>query len=362
MGIQNCDSLAVDKQIGTNTLEYKICEVKSYTDSTDIDYNSCYTDISQISDETLGRDVEGSTPSSSAAIGDSMNNAMITNSKGGTKLAIIIEGEIPWNSISFDDQTGEINISSDAIRNTDYADEIESELAILQNNINNAINAIESNTQVQFCTTGRIVQGVNDNTNTTTLSTSVTGTGQSLVSRGNNAMVSTVATTNSTTPNTQTIVDRSGTGGRFPGLTQQMRAMIAASAIKIAMRNYYNKYDELEERRMQDYVKLSERVATVQEANLLDARREAARVACTGMSDASSMSTSSTEKNSELDLIGSKVVDGWNYKETITSTFDWETLMCHRCTRSQNCLNPKGGRRFCKQWAEVVEQCVDIQF
>ena len=133
------------------------------------------------------------------------------------------------------------------------------------------------------------------------------------------------------------------------------------------MQNYYDEYARLEEKMMQDYVTLGERVAQVQEANVLDARRESARYACTGVAGASAMATSSGRNNEETDaqerkLVGSKAVNNWNYKETITSTFDWENLVCHKCTRKQNCKDPKGGRRFCKKWDDPVETCNDIQF
>ena len=30
-----------------------------------------------------------------------------------------------------------------------------------------------------------------------------------------------------------------------------------------------------------------------------------------------------------------------NYKEAITSSFDWESLVCHKCTRTQQCSKTK---------------------
>ena len=324
----NCDNLAVDQNLGTNTLEYKICAVQNSGDSTTIDYNSCYTDVSQISDAMLGRGASDTvqTAGDVNSLLTSTRQAMNINAEGGTKLAIIIEGLIPWDAVSFDEESGEVVFDETRIADSDQVDEIKSELTVLQNNINNAITTIEANSQVQFCMYGRTLQGI-DNRN--------------IVSRGES--------------------------GRFPLLTQQMRAKIAASAIKIAMQNYYDEYARLEEKMMQDYVTLGERVAQVQEANVLDARRESARYACTGVAGASAMATSSGRNNEETDaqerkLVGSKAVNNWNYKETITSTFDWENLVCHKCTRKQNCKDPKGGRRFCKKWDDPVEECVDVQF
>ena len=67
----------------------------------------------------------------------------------------------------------------------------------------------------------------------------------------------------------------------------------------------------------------------------------------------------------ERDLIGSKQMNQWDYKETITSTFEWETLKCEKCTRSQKCTkykNPLFGSRYCGAWGEPVNTCNTTQF
>ena len=354
---ENCDSLAVDDSVGANTLEYKICQIKSGS-GTDIDYNNCVTDLSQISDAALGR--------------------------GGGKAAnyaIVIDGEIDWGEISFDDEgrvvlgdvpdttttsdttaTANANASVATVANEPLTaattlqpvialnrtpvvttaapelvaseQELNAELVLLQNNINNAINTIESNAQVNFCMTGREVQGIRN------------------------------------------VVDRTQEGGRFPSLTKQMRMLIASSAIKAAMDNYYERYEELTQRKMQDYVTMNERIAEINNQNTLDARREAARIACVELAESDGASGDDTENSTQQSttvaslngqpggpLAGAReTANDWNYKETITSTFDWETLACTRCTRKQNCLDPKGGRRFCKEWEDPVETCTTVEF
>lgn len=176
----------------------------------------------------------------------------------------------------------------------------------------------------------------------------------------------------------QGVVDRSETAARFPSLTKQMTAMITSSAIRIAMDNYYAKYAELEQQKMQDYVKINERLASVQNKNSQEARRESARIACVGLDEtavagdetdvgdetnaAQDTTVASTQGDAGRLASTDIVADEWNYKETVTSTFSYETLACHRCTRTQNCLDPKGGRKMCKEWADPVETCVDIQF
>ena len=67
----------------------------------------------------------------------------------------------------------------------------------------------------------------------------------------------------------------------------------------------------------------------------------------------------------ERELIGSKQLNQWNYKETITSTFEWETLKCNKCTRSQQCTKTKRplfGNAYCKTWGDPQESCAETQF
>ena len=362
----DCTNLTVDDNIGARSLDYKICEYSS-DNSLDINYSRCRTDESQILDTELGR-VEGSTTGALGPV---------------TPFAGVIDGTIYWNSVEINEdgrlstvdqyleQIGETNISAAA------REKIESELAVLQSNIDTAINTIEADSRVQFCMTGREVQGV------------------SVVDRG-----------------------QGGSGARFPNLTKQMRMTIANAALKRAKDNYYRKYDELNERMLQDYAKLGERMAEIQGENALDARREIARIACINFAEMSSLpkspdppknafgkvlsavallgsavampftagvvgvagvatagigllgnvgsgSANGADASIQRELVGSKQLNQWNYKETITSTFEWDTLICHKCTRTQQCTktkNPLFGSKYCKTWADPIETCADTQF
>jgi len=289
-------------------------------------------------------------------------------------------------------------------------------LAQLQTSINNAIKAIESDPKVQYCMTGREVQGMN---------------GKKIGSRNGK--------------------DK-GKEARFPDLTKQMRMIIAQAAVKAAKDNYYKKYDELNEKMLQDYALLGERMANIAGEDAKNVRREVARVACISMADATSLPKSANPPKNpfgkvmaavaivgaavalpiagpaiaaigattttvgiggitiattagglggaaaagiiggagaavagigllgnagsgdangaenasvQKDLVGSKTLNQWNYKETVTSTFEWETMKCHRCTRAQKCSkekNPIFGNKYCKTWANPTENCVDTQF
>lgn len=76
-------------------------------------------------------------------------------------------------------------------------------------------------------------------------------------------------------------------------------------------------------------------------------------------------SANGEDSSFERNLIGSSVTNNWNYKETITSTFNLNTSVCQVCTKSQKCSktkNPWFGNKHCQKWADPVESCKDVQF
>lgn len=372
---ENCDGLALDDGLGGRSLEYKICQYSTSDDSMNIDYSNCRTDVSQIRDNELGR-VAGSTTGELGAV---------------TPLAGVLDGTIYWENIDFDDD-GKLSSLDDYLAKIDTTgmsdaqkDKVKSELAVLQRGINNAIATIEADPTVQYCMTGRRVQGLTRTTKTDD------GVIRNRTSFGSDE-------------------------GRFTGLTQQMRMKIAASALKKAKANYYAKYDELNTKMLQDYATIGERIAEMQNENSLDSRREIARVACISFAEGAalprsanpptgafgkiltastiaaaavampftgvvgsvgmavagvSISSGSGNANGDAggavsrELIGTKQVNQWNYKEVITATFEWDTLNCHKCTRVQNCTKtrrPWIGNKYCQTWDEPVETCTDTQF
>lgn len=391
---ENCEGLTVDDNLGTRSLEYKICEYSGSESGMDIDFSKCRTDVSQILDSEIGR-VQGSTNGEMGPV---------------TPFAGVLDGTIYWESVLVD-ETGKLDIDSywktvgtDGVQ-PQQKEKINSELAVLQNNINTAIQAIEADPTVQFCMTGREVQGMNTRVKD--------ADGNEKTAR-------------------QTIGGKDA--GRFPELTKQMRTQIATAALKIAKDNYYKKYDSLNEKLLQDYVTLGERIAEIQGENVKDVRREFARQACVSFADAASLPKSSeppkgffgkvaamvaiagaavaapftgglsvvavggvmaastgavvagaatavagigllgnigsgkangADGSLQKELMGSKQLNQWNYKEVITSTFNWDTMICTKCTRSQQCKktkNPWFGKKYCKTWADAVESCQDTQF
>ena len=390
--LDTCQKFVNNDAIGTRSLEYKICDYAISEDMTEIAYGNCRTNVSQISDKELGR-VVGSTVNALGPV---------------TPLAGVIEGDIYWDAVKID-ESGNISTPQQYFQNleiTDITDQeiqiVENELGVLQNNLDNVYNIIESDPTVQFCMSGRQVDGIK--------------------------------------PYSGTSVPR------FPSLTKSVRQKIAASAVNKARDNYYKLYDELLAQQSKDYATIAERMADIRSENGKDARREIARQSCVDMAGLSGIAKSKTPKGlagiittsvivavsaivltvftagvgaiassmglaafletfgggvlptivwtsasvlaassvglvvgssvsdwsevsrvdfDNLVLTGEYEVSNWNYREKITTNFDWENLICHKCITSYECLEtrePFFGNLYCNKWADPVETCSDTQF
>ena len=380
---ENCNNMTVNQNIGANTLEYKICQYIMTDDMVHIASEDCRADVSQITDEELGR-VEGS----------------LTGELGPSLPFVgVVDGTIYWDSIQVDEEGKLSSIDkyiADAEQET-MSDaqfgRLKNELIALQQNVNAVIASIESDPTVQYCMTGRRVRGMRD---------MKIGSGEA----------------------------------RFPNLTKQMRMIIGNSALKIARENYLKKYDELNERLLKDFVTIAERQAEIRGENTKDVYREMARQSCIAMAPLSSMpkspnppkgltgqiiagvvmvvaavvaciftfgaaavpfgvaistvlgaaaagaaaaatalvgtivqlSTGGSNGANELgmrELSGRYEMNQWNYREIVTTTFDWDDVSCHKCVEAQHCVSirdPAFGKKSCKAWGDKETTCTDTQF
>jgi hypothetical protein len=416
---EDCNGLAVDEGIGSRSLEYKFCTYSLSTNNTlSINYDNCRPELAQITDDELA---------------GSVVNASTGQRSGGLAIAATITGMIYWDTLdsgsdelmNADEYIAKLeqvlSLSFSEGEKADIRRKVSTEVRSLQQSINTAINAIEADPTVQYCMSGRQVQGMKN----------------MKIGRGG------------------------AENARFPELTKQMRIIISSYAIKAAKSNYYVKYDELNKKMLEDYAKAGERLAGIYKEDKLNVRREYARQACISFADASILATSpnppkngigqiidkvvktasavamtigtagaaqgisgvmgtvnglskaagtlanaqkivgsvgsavSSAKmlvggaaasggfdqsgggngsvnnayvngnNSDMPLLGSKQLNQWNFKQTITSTFEWETLACEKCTTSQNCAatkNPLFGSSYCKSWADEKKECSTTQF
>ena len=64
-------------------------------------------------------------------------------------------------------------------------------------------------------------------------------------------------------------------------------------------------------------------------------------------------------------LTGYHEMNQWNYKEKITTKFNWDDIECEKCIESQNCDKPSVpvfGSSKCKRWGEKITDCTIIKF
>lgn len=339
---ENCNALTIDDGIGTRSMEYKLCKLNP---DGNVDETQCVQNVDQILDKDLGY----------GCVAHDENTKLCTQWNDRYNYAGFVDGTIPWDMVDFfteedvtlgksvtDGQdvtakkTGWKDVEDIFAGYDRLSDAEKSELALLYRNVKMAVDSIESDPRVQYCMNGRVVQGLRNS------------------KEEDNSFITMFGRTNQ----------------RFPSLTTQMRHIIATSALKKAQENYSNKMDEFSERQAQDYVAIGKRIAAIEQKNVEDEKREAARVACLDLPKGAISSTSKwkantspvykTSANQEPDALSGSASNGtFNYKETITTTFDIHTQVCHKCVRTQKCT--KSRRKWCKVWANPVETCSDIQ-
>ena len=211
-------------------------------------------------------------------------------------------------------------------------DQILSDLGALRNSINNTIYAIESDPTVQFCMTGRKVQGLK---------------------MGQDGKAE-------------------RTEARFPNLTDSMKTVIAQSALKKAQDNYNKRYNELAQQLQQDNVTLAERIIKVRGERDAADRTELSARACLNLGANAALPVTTDTDPSNLQSGRGYTATSQNddpyYRETVTTTFSPTTMICKKCVRSQTCAKQKGYKnavddtRYCKEWNEPTEKCDESQF
>jgi hypothetical protein len=382
---ENCDSLAVDDNAGTRSLKYEVCKYSTGTNGSIKWTNDCRTSLDAVAEKDL----------------------KLPEGQGwGGKLS----GIIYWGEIGFDLETTEnsdTGQNASASRTTDTgrrttkfkfttSDEyIEAlnragqdvdadakavirdrvfgmEVLAVQKSVERTMKIIESDPTLQFCITGRKVQGMK-------------------IADGENSRR-----------------DIDGTDyARFPELTNQMRYVVAMSALRNASKNYSKKYDEEITKMMQDQVKAAARI------DKNDAI-EAAKTACKDWATNSGLPVSKAPKANNagkwvamvaiaaaavvgsiftfgaaaaagvtaitaiaatgavgvagaigvatvagsMSPVGQNKVDQWNFKQTINTLFSSSSGICTKVTVTQNCDKIK--KNYCQKWAEPVEEKQEV--
>ncbi len=360
---ENCTALTVDDGTGERSFKYQICQYTAIEDN-QIKWNGvCRDSLDGITEQDF------SNPP-----------------KGVQGWAGKLSGTMYWGDIEYRCTTeGEKEVCGftteeeyiAALENAGYSLDDESrqiikervfgmEMRALTKAVTMAIDTIEADPTVQFCMSGRQVQGMKIKSED----------GEKATRR-----------------------DLSG-GGRFPNLTAQTRRMIASAALKSARETYNKKYDAELTRMMQDQVKAAQRID----------KQEAIKVAentCAAWAESSVLPVSKAPKVSNVGKwiavgliaaaaivgtvftagasnlagaaliasivgvsgatvtaagiaidtankpVGQANVEQWNYKENVTTTFAPSSGVCTKVRVYQKCAKVK--KNYCEKWADPVE-------
>ncbi len=410
---ESCDAMTIADGVGAHALEYKICEYAVGTEG-EYAFSNCKQDMNLIMDEDLlgtvkyepgemfentlnfenrsdyEGDIEKLIEDASKAVNGNKRSRLYAAAnkleelkasevgklkqdplkfkyrayEGYKLFAGVLDGVIAWNKINVSMQdvcpykipavdtdgkeveekqesSGVMKLCISGIEDAALTvnagqneatkqDQILSDLGALKNSINNTIYAIESDPTVQFCMTGRKVQG---------LKMGKDGAAER-------------------------------TEARFPGLIDSMKVVIAQSAVQKAQANYNKKYAELDEKLRKNNVALAERIAKVREERESADRTEIAARSCLSMGTNSTLPVQTGTDNAELQsaqgYTATSKNDGAEYREVITTTFNPTTLVCKKCTVSQDCakLKRKNSKKnkHCVDWEDPVEKCTETQF
>lgn len=371
---ESCNDFAVDNGVGTRSFKYQVCQYDSITGENRINWGGrCVDSLDAISESDLKRE-EGKgwagKLSGTMYWGD-IEYSCTEDENGASNCGFTTEDEYirKLQAAGYQLNDEDRQIISERV----YGMEMRS----LINAVNSAIGAIESDPTVQYCMTGRRVQGM----------TKSDGTDASFGNRDN---------------------------ARFPNLTSQMRQVIAMGALKNARENYNKKYDSEIARMMQDQVKASQRIdkdqaiqlaqqtcvdwaqsSTLPQSKapkatnvgkwiaigLIAAVAVVATVftfgggAVMGVSAITALASSSTgvvaagagviatavgatataaSMAANVEPVGKASVEQWNYKENVTTTFSPATGVCTKVRVYQNCETVK--KNYCKYWADPKEE------
>jgi hypothetical protein len=116
----------------------------------------------------------------------------------------------------------------------------------------------------------------------------------------------------------------------------------------------------------EENVKLAQRIVEVRKAQEAKDRIPVLARACLG----TAVAIANSSVIGEQDFVKSSTdEDDPYYRETVTTTFSPTTMICKKCIRKQNCNVKKGYKdcclidsRYCKEWADPVEECSETQY
>ena len=346
--LEECTQVAIDPNIGSNSLAFNICGFSKTGNTVTVDATGCRQSVSQISDKVIEGNQEN--------------------------LAAVLGGMIYWGSVDIDDD-GNLTPADKYFAalgvtdtDTDEAKRIKEEFNRLQKSIDNVARQVEADPTVQFCMTGREVQGMKSE------------------AKGAKA-------------DRQKIGEKSEDAARFPNLTQQMRLTIATGVLKSATSLYEKKFEELMPKMSEASEEMTKKAISLSKEITDHGRKEAGRTVCARLLSAlvsapansrpykdiagpnSQIFTSATgalvmpilgpnsglniltqDQGKPTELSWSKIIEGglafyWprnRWRKTFDASYNWDNRSCNLVTKIQYCskgrVGYKVGKDGCEEW------------
>ena len=355
---ESCDTFALDEGAGTRSFKYQICKYDSISGNEIKWTEECRESVDGIASSEINQPEGKGWAGKLSGIMYWGDIEYKKDSKGNYGFTTVDE------YMNLMTQAGHKLSAEDKeiIANQVYGVEMRS----LENSIQQTISAIESDPIVTYCMTGRQVEGFD---------------GKKFGKIGKKT-------------------------ARFPNLTNSIREIIAAKALKVARENYNKKYDEELERMMQDQSKMASMmnlndaeqicvdwaqkstlpaskapkasnagrwiavgliaaVGVVASVFTFGAGGAAAAAAIAAIGTTTLATTAVVGVGAAAALaataspVGSANVDQWNYKMNVTTTFDKASGECTKVTITQNCKKTK--KNYCKEWEDSVEKTTKVK-
>ena len=319
---ESCDSM-IDKTLGTTSLKYQVCQIITEEGSTNITVNqgACKESSAQITKEEMGLDkltaenrrqigsiysgsnswgfgiavlgIGGGDSSSQTKI-NYINVPRYTIKPGETLMYTpFISGKVNWDATlnaNYTEENGVTRVNFACVNGANCDSVI---LDSMNNTVNRIVSSIESDPRVQYCMTGRRVQGFNEFNN----------------------------------------VDSTNTA-RYPNLTRQTRQDIFDQVYSKTVSNYNEKLANIESLRDEDYLAIAAKYDEV-----LNENKE----------------TRLAQRNATNCAALNRDISDWNYKQVITATYNEASKVCTKKTTITKCETTKNasdpGKRTCTKWA-----------
>ncbi|MBR6684924.1 MAG: hypothetical protein IKL37_01515, partial [Alphaproteobacteria bacterium] len=390
----NCDSMifGTNSDLGSRSLDYGICKFYLTADKGMlIDESDCRTDVSLVTDAELGRG--GAQPA---------------------PLLGMVGGQIYWGMIDSDDtghitdaQTYLAGISDEEVQISELQrTRITAELEALQRNIDVAISAIESDNTVQYCMTGRTVPGAKILEGQTPRFPELTKSVRKMIASHALKTASDNYTEKYDALNERMLSDYVTIAGRQAEVegknaADARRDMARKTCIALAPLSSMPRSAEPPKNMWGTIIVVVAIVAAsvvmavfcqpclaafavgmkVLSPAILGTGMSVGAISAVGgaviggavatavggataIASAAQRANSESNINQETELTGHHETNQWNYRQTVDTTFDMNTLICTKCVTTQNCSDPRNpmfGKKNCKKWSEKQTECTDVQ-